>query len=224
MNLEKRLIAKFLSKIRPFNEAARGDIEALASVCSISRFASGDRVFLEGERAVSGWVVLEGGVRILSFAGGLRTLQVERLGPGEMFGVYCRLGGRSQQLCTAIADGALRAISIPDKEFEALRRRDLSVARSAVECCAERMRVIKRMIGFGRENVRVRVVETLLALHEQFGDDIPATRHAMSVWVGAAQETVFRVLAKLRAAGLVNTSRGRVRILDVKGLAKMRGG
>jgi CRP/FNR family transcriptional regulator len=82
---------------------------------------------------------------------------------------------------------------------------------------------LKRAIGFGRESVSARVAETLLALHEQFGDEVPATRHALSVWVGAAQETVFRVLARLRAEGIVRTSRGRVRILDVKALAKFAG-
>ena len=85
------------------------------------------------------------------------------------------------------------------------------------------MRVLKRAIGFGRESVSARVVETLLALREQFGDEVPATRHALSIWVGAAQETVFRVLARLRAEGLIRTSRGRVRILDAKALAKRRG-
>ena len=222
MSSDKSRIADFLANIRPFTGAPRCDIEALASVCSISRFKSGEHVFLEGERATSGWVVMEGRVRILNFAAGLRTLQVEKLGPGEMFGLYCRLGGRAVHLCTAVADGELAAVSVPDRAFEFLRKRDLSVARCAVECCAERMRVIKRMIGFGRESVRVRVVETLLSLHQQFGDEIPATRHALSVWVGAAQETVFRVLAKLRAEGLLSTSRGKVRILNVKGLAKLR--
>jgi CRP/FNR family transcriptional regulator len=85
------------------------------------------------------------------------------------------------------------------------------------------MRLLKSAIGFGRDSVSARVVETLLSLRERFGDDVPATRHALSVWVGAAQETVFRVLARLRAEGLVRTSRGRVRILDAERLRRHRG-
>jgi CRP-like cAMP-binding protein len=223
MTTDNSSITGLLAKTRPFSAAPAAEIEALASNCSVRDFASGAYVFLEGERATSSWLVWEGRVRILNFAAGVRSLQVERLGPGELFGLYCRLAGSSLHLCTAVADGPLRAVCIPDGPFAALRRRDLSVSRCTVECCATRMRVLKRAIGFGRESVSARVIETLLALREQFGDDVPATRHALSVWIGAAQETVFRVLARLRAEGLVSTSRGRVRILDAKALAKLRG-
>lgn len=216
-------IAGLLAKTRPFSGAPRADIEALAASSSVREFSPGAYVFLEGERASSSWLVWEGRVRILTFSAGARMLQVERLGQGELFGLYCRLGGSSLHLCTAVAEGPLRAVCIPDRPFAALRRRDLAVSRCTVECCAARMRVLKRAICFGRESVSARVVDALLALREQFGDEVPATRHALSVWVGSAQETVFRVLARLRADGLVSTARGRVRILDAKGLAKLRG-
>ena len=223
MTTDNRSIAGLLAKTKPFSAASSAELEALASSCFVKDFSPGAHVYLEGERAASSWLVWEGRVRILNFSAGSRALQVERLGPGEMFGLYCRLAGSALHLCTAVAEGPLRAVCVPDRPFAALRRRDLPVSRCTVECCATRMRVLKRAISFGRESVSARVVETLLALREQFGDDVPATRHALSVWIGAAQETVFRVLARLRARGLVSTSRGRVRILDAKGLAKLRG-
>lgn len=222
MTADQRSISDLLARTRPFSSAPREDLDALAAGCFVREFAAGSYVFLEGERASSSWLVWEGYVRILTFSSGPRTLQVERLGRGELFGLYCRLAGGSQHLCTAVAETPLRAVCVPDAPFASLRRRDLAVSRCTVEACAARMRVLKRAIGFGRESVSVRVVETLLALREQFGDEVPATRHALSVWVGAAQETVFRVLARLRAEGLVRTSRGRVRILDAKALAKRR--
>ena len=223
MTIDKRTIAELLAKTRPFSGAPREELDALAASCFVKEFAAGAYVYLEGERATSGWLVSEGHARILTFGSGPRMLQIERLGPGELFGLYCRLAGSPVHLCSAVAEGPLRAICIPDRPFAALRGRDLAVSRCTVEACAARMQVLKRAIGFGRESVSVRVVETLLALREQFGDEVPATRHAMSIWVGAAQETVFRVLARLRAEGLIRTSRGRVRILDAKALAKRRG-
>jgi CRP/FNR family transcriptional regulator len=223
MTTDKNAIAGLLAKTRPFSAAPRAEIDALAASCSVREFSPGAYVFLEGERAASSWLVCEGRVRILTFSAGTRMLQVERLGPGELFGLYCRLAGSSVHVCTAVADGPLRVVCVPDRPFAALRRRDLPVARCTVECCGTRMRVLKRAIGFVRESVSARVVETLLALREQFGDEVPATRHAMAIWVGAAQETVFRVLARLKADGLVRTSRGHVRILDAKGLAKLCG-
>jgi CRP-like cAMP-binding protein len=216
-------IAALLAETSPFSGAPRADITALAAGATVREFAPGAYVFLEGERASSSWLVWEGRVRILTFSAGARMLQVERLGPGELFGLYCRLAGSPLHLCTAIAEGPLRAVCIPDRPFAALRRRDLAVSRCTVEACAARMRVLKRAIGFGRESVSARVVDTLLALREQFGDEVPATRHALSIWVGSAQETVFRVLGRMCAQGLISTTRGRVRILDAKGLAQLRG-
>ena len=223
MASKKHSIAGLLAETRPFSGAPKDEIEALAAVCTVRDFAPGAYVFLEGERANSSWLIWEGHARILNFGAGERMLQVERLGPGEIFGLFCRLAGSSSHFCTAVAEGPLRAVCIPDRPFAALRRRDLDVSRCTVECCAARMRVLKRAIGFGRQSVAVRVVETLLTLRDQFGDEVPVTRHALSVWVGAAQETVFRVLARLRRNGFVGTSRGHIRILDAKALAKFRG-
>lgn len=200
--------------------APEADIAALAAACSIHRFASKAQVFSEGDRATAGWLIREGRVRILIFAGGTRTLQAESLGPGELFGLYCRLGSRAPHTCTAVAEGALTAVRIPDRAFEALSHRSLVVARCTAERCAERIRLIRNLVRFGRESVHARVVTTLLSLRARFGDTIPATRHEMATWVGASQETVFRELAVLRAQRILRTERGRVIILDAKKLLR----
>lgn len=192
----------------------------MAAGCSLYRFAPKAQVFAEGDRATAGWMILSGRVRILVFVDGARTLQAELLGPGEMFGLYCRLASRIPYPCTAVADGPLTAVRIPDGAFEALARRSQGVARCALERCAGRMRLILGLVRFGRESVRARIIETLLSLRARFGDEIPATRHELAAWVGASQETVFRGLAELRAQSILRTERGRVIILDAKKLLR----
>lgn len=196
------------------------DITALAAACSLHRFASKAHIFTEGDRATAGWLISEGRVRILIFAGGTRTLQAESLGPGELFGLYCRLGSRSPHTCTAVAESALTAVRIPDRAFEALAHRSLLVSRCTMERCAERIRLIRNLVRFGRESVHARVVTILLSLRARFGDTIPATRHELATWVGASQETVFRALAVLRAQSILRTERGRVIIVDAKKLLR----
>lgn len=220
LSTDQKQIASLLAKTPPFSGASEADIAALAAACSLHRFASKAQVFTEGDRATAGWLIVEGRVRILIFAGGTRTLQAESLGPGELFGIYCRLGSRSPHTCTAVAEGELTAVRIPDRAFEALSHRSLSVATCTAERCAERIRLIRNLVRFGRESVHSRVVSTLLSLRERFGDEIPATRHELATWVGASQETVFRELAVLRAQKILRTERGRVVILDAKKLAR----
>lgn len=195
----------------------------MAAACSLHKFAPKAQVFSEGDRATAGWLIVSGRVRILIFAGGTRTLQAEALGPGELFGLYCRLGSRSPHTCTAVAEGELVAVRIPDRAFEALSHRSLAVSRCTAERCAERIRAIRNLVRFGRESVNDRIVSTLLTLRARFGDEIPATRHELATWVGASQETVFRGLAVLRAKRILRTERGRILILDAKKLLQASG-
>ncbi|MDD5304405.1 MAG: helix-turn-helix domain-containing protein [Elusimicrobia bacterium] len=122
-----------------------------------------------------------------------------------------------------MAEGSLTAVRIPDRAFEALSHRSLSVSSCTAERCAERIRMIRNLVRFGRESVHARVVSNLLSLRARFGDVIPATRHEMATWVGASQETVFRELAVLRAQRILRTERGRIIILDAKKLQRAGG-
>jgi CRP/FNR family cyclic AMP-dependent transcriptional regulator len=220
LSTDQDKIVTLLTRTPPFTGAAEADIAALAAACSLHRFAPKTVVFSEGDRATAGWLIVSGRVRILIFAGGTRTLQAESLGPGELFGLYCRLGSRSPHTCTAVAEGALTAVRIPDRAFEALTHRSLVVSRCTTERCAERIRMIRNLVRFGRESVHSRVVATLLSLRSRFGDTIPATRHEMATWVGASQETVFRELAVLRGQRILRTERGRIILLDAKKLQR----
>jgi CRP-like cAMP-binding protein len=220
LSTDQEQIVSFLTRTPPFTGASEADIAALAAACSLHRFAPKAQIFAEGDRATAGWLIVSGRVRILIFAGGTRTLQAESLGPGEIFGLYCRLGSRSPHTCTAVAEGALTVVRIPDRSFEALANRSLVVARCTAECCAARIRMIRNLVRFGRESVHARVVANLISLRARFGDEIPATRHEMATWVGASQETVFRELAVLRAQRILRTERGRIIILDAKKLLR----
>lgn len=220
LSTDQNNIAAILVRTPPFTGASEADIAALAAACSLHKFAPKAQVFTEGDRATAGWLIVSGRVRILIFAGGTRTLQAESLGPGELFGLYCRLGSRSPHTCTAVAEGALTAVRIPDRAFEALSHRSLSVSTCTAERCAERIRLIRNLVRFGRESVHARIVATLISLRARFGDEIPATRHELATWVGASQETVFRGLAVLRAQRILRTGRGRIFILDAKKLTR----
>jgi CRP/FNR family transcriptional regulator len=62
-------------------------------------------------------------------------------------------------------------------------------------------------------------------LVRQAGDkgEVAATQVAIAAELGTAREVVFRALRTLTARGLVTTARGRVRIVDGRGLADTAG-
>ncbi|MDE2490159.1 MAG: Crp/Fnr family transcriptional regulator [Elusimicrobia bacterium] len=218
MTHETREILGLLERTQPFLGASAAERETLAAAARLVRGCDGSPFFLEGERPAAAWIVLSGRVRILSFVNASRTFQIERFGPRQLFGICCRLGGGGDRYaCTAIAEGETLAVRLPDAAFYPLYRRSEAVARATCELCARRLRGMRRLVS-ARRSVRQRLAQVLLGLREGGGDEVRATRHALSTWVGAAPETVFRALAHLRRRGIVSTGRGIVRVLDVAAL------
>ena len=221
MPSDKREIVKILARSAPFYSATASELEALAGASSLRRYAAGASVYLEGERAAAAWVAASGQVRVLGFLTPARTFQLERFGPGQLFGICCRVGGGfDRYLCTAVAEGELTAVRIPDAAFHSVYRRSAAVARATCEICARRLRGMRRLAGGGRRSARQRLAQVLLGLRETGGDEISATRHSLAMWVGAAPETVFRALANMRRKGIVKTGWGTVSVLDAAALAR----
>ena len=50
--------------------------------------------------------------------------------------------------------------------------------------------------------------------------EVPITQADLAEWVGTTRESTARALAKFRRAGLVETCRGRIVVLDVVGLSR----
>jgi CRP-like cAMP-binding protein len=225
LSKEQDAITAALSRTAPFSRASRAERAALAEVSTLHSFPAGATVFLEGARDPAAWAVRSGRVRIMSRLSAGRTFQIERFGPGQLFGVCCRVGGGIHRyLCTATAESDLTAVRIPDEAFHAVYRRSPQLAAATCELCAGRLRSMRRRVSVARRHVSQRVAEALLALRTGDGSEVRATRHALAAWVDTAPETVFRVLAGLRRRGIVSTGRGTVRILDAAGLARAAAG
>jgi CRP-like cAMP-binding protein len=48
--------------------------------------------------------------------------------------------------------------------------------------------------------------------------ELPMTQSDLAEWIGATRESTARALAQFRRAGLIETCRGRIVVLDVVGL------
>lgn len=222
---DKTLILATLAESEPFASASAAERETLAAAASLFRYPAGATVFLEGERSPAAWVVRSGRVRILNFLNASRTFQVERLGPRQLFGVCCRVGGGvDRYLCTAVAEGDLEAVRVPDAAFHSLYRQSPAAARATCELCVSRLRVMRRAAKGQRRGALARLAQVLLGLRQTGGDEIRATRHALAGWVGSTPETVFRSLRTLRKRKVVATGRGVVRVLDAAALARAADG
>lgn len=218
-------VLRLLLATPPFSAVPRAELARLEGTLRLGRFADGQTLFNEGDPATEGWLVRTGTVRVLAFSRGSRLMQVERLGPGELAGVYCRLGRRVElQQCTAVAEGPVEALRVPDEVFDRYMAKFEAFSREACRGCAVRLGSMRRLALSAQDTVERRVAGVLARLEAAQGPRVKATRQRLAVDAGTAVETVFRVLARFRRSGWLETERGVVVIHDPAALRRVASG
>jgi CRP-like cAMP-binding protein len=220
MDHAQQSLARFLGTTALFGalpEAARG---ALARVLRQRRFEPREVVFSEGDRAANSWLVRSGRVSIMVESCDARAMQIELLDKGQAFGLFCRLGGdRGVYPCTAVAEGPVTALLVPDSVIDELLGLNPALARQACELCAQRLAFLQKLLSLSQEPAEYRVAA---ALHRAFlihGAKVPLTRKEIAEQVGTTIETVFRILASFRKHGWVDTASGSILIKDPAAVA-----
>jgi CRP-like cAMP-binding protein len=213
-------IAKLLAGFKPFSALPSPERSLIAAGLRLRRFARGENVFCEGQSAEEGWLVHSGAVRILTYYGDARLMQIERLTRGQVFGLYCRLGGNSRtHQCTAVADDSLIAVRLADELWRRCLASFPEFSQEACLACAVRLLHMRRLATTNKDSVERRVARAILRLSRTQGERVAATRQSLAVETGTALETVFRVLARFRRRGWIVTGRSSILIKDAAALS-----
>ena len=162
---------------------------------------------------------------VVSSRSGKQVLLAVR-GPGDVLGEFAALDGRPRS-ASVVALTMLRAWHVPADE---LMRHLLAEPRAALELLrllVSRLREADlQRLDFGALDTTRRVAGTVLDL---------AARHGESGWlhlrqaeigeaVGASREATVKALHRLRTAGLIETARGRLRVVRPGDLALVAAG
>ena len=189
-------------------------------------YAPGESLFLEGDDSHSVYACIAGRVRIfVSLPSGQELLLGFKV-PGEGFGELSALDGRPRS-ASAVAMGHTVVAELASDQFlQAIADRpDLWVA-ICQSLSAQLRRANDRLIARTSSSATVRtgrMLVELASLMMRHGDcvdtfEVPITQTDLAEWIGATRESTARALARFRRAGLVETSRGRIVVLDVVGL------
>lgn len=75
-----------------------------------------------------------------------------------------------------------------------------------------------------RATMDERLARWILMVHDRIGDDaLPLTHESLSVMLGVRRPGVTEAVKRLKAAGLMGASRGRILVLDRKGIERIAG-
>ncbi len=149
--------------------------------------------------------------------------------PGEEFGELSALDGRPRSASAASIDRTVVAEIRADRFMELLvEEPHLSVA-VCQSLSAELRRANERLVTRNSNSAVVRTGRMLVELASmrmrhggpEGSFELALTQSDLAGWIGATRESTARALAGFRRAGLVETGRGRITVLDVVGLNRL---
>ena len=203
-----------LLRINPFfRDLGPAIIDRLAALCTVRRLAGGEILFQKGDPGDALYGVRRGQIRIESGTAEGHRITLNALGSGDMFGEIALLDGQ-----TRTAD----AIAVETTELFTLRRdpvldyikREPKVAIRFIELLCKRLRYVSEQMEESLTlPIGVRVARRLVALADDFGNEIEITQDQLAAYVGAARESVNRQLRVWQRAGLLDVKRGRIVLL-----------
>jgi CRP-like cAMP-binding protein len=160
--------------------------------------------------------VVSGVVRLCKHLADGRRQIVQFAFPGDFFSI---MDFQTQSFAAeAVTDCVL--MSYPKSAITALGEERPSVRRRFLTLMAQRLNDMENHLAvLGRQTAKERVISFLLFLGERIGideddlADVPMIRQDMADYLGLTNETVCRVVAELKRAGLIETPNNRQFIL-----------
>jgi CRP/FNR family transcriptional regulator len=180
-----------------------------------AQIPKGQDVFLEGDQVDAIALLISGVVRVYKIGETGREITLYRFGNGES----CILTANailSQKNFPAVAtvEQEAEAVMIPSESFrDWVRRYDLW-REFVFDLLSERLSAVMAIVeevAFRRMDTRV---ATFILEHSRLSDSIQITHQEIAAELGTSREVVSRILEDFSASGMVNVSRGMIKVLE----------
>jgi CRP/FNR family transcriptional regulator, anaerobic regulatory protein len=198
-----------------------GAQHARLAALPVQTLPQGLALFHAGDRAAGFLVILSGRVEVFLTGPSGREILLYAVEPGQSC-VQTTLGllGDEDYAGEAVTATDCRAVMIPRALFLTLMDEAPGFRRFVFRAFGQRMQGMTRLL----EQVAFQRVESRLAaalLHLATGTEVEATQSDLAARIGSAREVVSRRLEAMVRKGLVSTERGRVHLIDPKGLERL---
>lgn len=211
------------------------DAQQLAQVnrhCHAQNFDVGATIYSEGDAATHIYVVAIGAVKTTRLAADGRESLIDLLTPGDFFGALPALGQKHYaDSASALTPVCLLGLDTP--EYDAILQEIPQVAVATLRGMGHRLTQSQQTIHLlAGAPLEQRLAAMLLVLAEKVGTawngatllDIPLAREDLAAMVGAATESVSRLLSQWQRDGWIEAGRRWVAVVDVPRLQRVRDG
>jgi CRP/FNR family transcriptional regulator, anaerobic regulatory protein len=209
-----------IAEVMPFLKKADSQIaREFRQAAYYTRIPVGRDIFVEGDAVQAIALMLSGNVRVYKIGENGREITLYRFGLGES----CILTANAilnQQTFPAVAlvESEAEAIMIPAETFRDWIRRYDEWRAFLFDLLSQRlastMAIVDEVV-FHRMDARV---AALLLRRADQGAAIQITHQEIAAELGTSREVVSRILEGFDAAGLIESARGQIKILDAEEL------
>ncbi len=214
-----------LRRVPIFSMLESAHLAVLARMTHRQHYRRGHIIYYRGDPGNAMYLLLSGVVKMTlpSDATGSDVL-VALLRPGEHFGELAVLDGRPR-VVTAEAAEPVEVLAIyRDEVLAFLREHAEASLQVAISVCLRLRHITELLADMAFLDLLPRLAKRLCQLVEVAegsaadGTTVLINQEALAEMVGATREAVNKQLARLREMGLIETGRGRVRILEAERL------
>lgn len=197
-------------------QLADGLLDELARLGETRTWEPGTNVVNEGDAADAMYLIHEGELRALVAGDGGRVMELNTLGPGELFGELMLSG--SQRSATVQVTRRARLTRVTRTEAERVLASRPDLALQLIQRLVQRVRTLTRTVGaLASADVYGRLTglfETLAV--DERGQRVvpgPLSQQRIAERVGASRAMVNRLLQDLARGGYIEVTRERIVLL-----------
>lgn len=214
---------RYLSELTVFQDLSPREMQELNRIITMSTVPRG-RVFYRPEEPGEVLFILkEGRVQLYRISPEGKKLVITTLGPHTLFGEMALLGTKMHNTFAEAIDDCLICV-MSRTDLERLILSKPQVALRILEVTGKRLREAEeRLENMAFKGIPARLASLLLRLSEEQGNDEIAglTHQDLAESVGTYRETATQVLNDLKAQGLIEIGRKRIKVLDTARLAEI---
>lgn len=214
---------RYLSELTVFQDLSPREMQELNRIITMSTVPRG-RVFYRPEEPGEVLFILkEGRVQLYRISPEGKKLVITTLGPHTLFGEMALLGTKMHNTFAEAIDDCLICV-MSRTDLERLILSKPQVALRILEVTGKRLREAEeRLENMAFKGIPARLASLLLRLAEEQGNnEISGLTHQdLAESVGTYRETATQVLNDLKAQGLIEIGRKRIKVLDTPRLMEI---
>jgi CRP/FNR family transcriptional regulator len=211
-----------LAGLEMFADLSPVALRQLDAVTTPQTYADGQLIILEGESEAPVFFVVAGTVRAFRTNLDGREQTLIYLKPGTAFNMPVAFARDHSAPASAVAVGPVELLRIARRDFRRVVSETPEVALAVLRDFSDKLRHFTEMThDLSLRSVRGRLARFLLT-HAATAEDEPIrwTQEEIAARVGTVREVVSRTLRDFIKAGLIQTERQRITVLDPEGLQR----